>query len=125
MERHSIDRMYDRFFAKTGDPVAAATLTLAQVQSAATLRQPESLALSAAPAALNPSDVAKQLRVSPAKVIGWIRTGQLKAANVSTGQRPRFVIQQPDVDRFLQGRQPDPPAPRRRSGRGQAPDDRY
>jgi hypothetical protein len=62
---------------------------------------------------LRPADVAKQLQVSPAKVIGWIRSGQLKAANIATGPRPRYVIQRDDLDRFLSSRQPDLPQQKR------------
>lgn len=112
-----IERMFDRWLAKTGDPRAAATLVLAEVHS-----HPGE-----GDRPLNPPDVAQQLRVSPATVIGWIRTGQLKAANLATGNRPRYVIQRAELDRFLRSRQPEPPNPRRRSGRSKArmPADRY
>jgi len=73
---------------------------------------------------LNPGDVAKQLSVSPATVTNWIRTGQLKAANIAHGHRPRFIIQQADVDAFLRFRQVIPPPPRQRRRR-RLPTDRY
>ena len=50
---------------------------------------------------LNPPQIAKELRVSPDTVLGWINTKQLKAANVATGNRPRYKIRRYDLDRFL------------------------
>jgi hypothetical protein len=73
---------------------AAAVLVLADVQSA-------SSAVDQGRGTLNPRDVAKQLGVSPATVIEWIRTRQLRASDIATGERPRYIIQQSDVDRFL------------------------
>jgi DNA-directed RNA polymerase subunit K/omega len=57
------------------------------------------------PDTLDPPQVAKELRVSPATVIGWIRSKQLRAANIATGSRPRYIIQRVDLDRFLKLRQ--------------------
>jgi hypothetical protein len=56
---------------------------------------------------LTPPQVAEQLGSDPATVISWIRSGQLKASNLATGPRPRFVIQPADLDAFLKARQPD------------------
>lgn len=116
-----IDRMYDQFFAKTGDPVAAATLTLAQVQA-----EGASPSWAAERGVLNPPDVAERLRVSPDTVHGWIRSGQLKASNLAApGRRPRYKIRREDLDNFLAKRQPTtPPKPARRR-RKSAPEERY
>lgn len=61
---------------------------------------------------LSPPQVARQLGVAPETVIGWIRSGQLKASNLASGIRPRFAIRPADLDAFLLSRQPQPPAQR-------------
>lgn len=66
---------------------------------------------------LTPPEIAKLLRVSHEKLIGWIRRGELAAVNVGNGTRPRFRISQESLDAFLRRRevQPIPKAmPRRR-----------
>ena len=69
---------------------------------------------------MTPPEVARRLRVSPEKIIGWIRRGQLVAVNVSNGRRPRFVIRLDDLLRFEQTRLVGGPrpAPRRRDNGG-------
>lgn len=64
--------------------------------------------------AFTPPQVAKQLGVRPASLLSWIRSGQLKAANVGNKSRPRYRIQRADIDAFLKGRQPQPRPPRTR-----------
>jgi len=54
---------------------------------------------------LTPPEIAKQLGADPATVIQWIRSGQLKASNLATGHRPRFVVQPVDLQAFLKARQ--------------------
>lgn len=54
---------------------------------------------------LTPPEIAKQLGADPATVIQWIRSGQLKASNLATGHRPRYVVQPADLDAFLKARQ--------------------
>jgi hypothetical protein len=54
---------------------------------------------------LNISDVVELLSVSPATVAEWIDTKQLKASNLSKSNRPRWVIQRVELDRFLKFRQ--------------------
>ena len=79
---------------------AAATLVLAQVQAAerpSTRTSPYTVA-----------DVARQLHTSPDTVRGWIKSGQLAAANLATGSRPRYVITKADLDAFLKSRRPQP-----------------
>jgi excisionase family DNA binding protein len=64
---------------------------------------------------LTPPQVAEQLGIDAAKVITWIRSGELPAANVATrvGGRPRWRIGPNDLEAFLERRRsPTPPAPR-------------
>ncbi len=100
-----LEQRYNNWLSKTGDPRAAATMVLAEVQSSERQTNERDT--------LNPRDVAKKLSVSPATVIEWIRSGQLKAANIATGPRPRFVIKPDDLTTFLDNRQPIPPVARR------------
>jgi len=57
---------------------------------------------------LTPPEVAKRLRVSPDKILAWIRRGELKAVNVSNGGRPRFRISPNDLGAFLTSREVPP-----------------
>jgi excisionase family DNA binding protein len=59
---------------------------------------------------LTPPEVAKRLRVSPTKILAWIRRGELKAVNVSDGSRPRFRISPTDLLAFLTAREVQPAA---------------
>jgi len=63
---------------------------------------------------LTPPEIAKLLRVSSEKVLGWIRRAELKAINVSDGGRPRYRVRREDLDLFLRSREVQPPAPRTR-----------
>ena len=71
---------------------------------------------------VSPPEIAKVLRVSHAKVLRWIRSGDLLAADLAThrGQRPRWRIARSDLDDFLAHRAATPlPQPgRRRRFRG-------
>lgn len=59
---------------------------------------------------LTVADVAARYRVGPDKVRGWIRNGQLKALNVSSGkQKSRFVIT-PEALAEFEGRKAVAPA---------------
>lgn len=71
---------------------------------------------------LSPAEVAKVLKVSHDKVLGWINSGQLKASNLNNpGARPRYAIAKDDLSEFLKRRQPAPkPAKPRKRAR---PDD--
>lgn len=67
---------------------------------------------------LTPPEIAKQLRVSSPKVLGWIRRGELSAVNVSdTGFRPRYRVSQQSLDEFLESREVQLPTPRVRRKR--------
>jgi len=61
------------------------------------------------PAFLTPPEIARSLRVSETKVAAWIRSGRLRAYNVSEGQRPKYRIRGDDLDSFLAGRTVTPP----------------
>lgn len=54
-----------------------------------------------------PKQVGEILGSAPETVIRWIREGQLKASNLATGSRPRFVVRPADIDDFLIRRQVD------------------
>lgn len=66
-----------------------------------------------------PPEIAERLRVDPAKVVGWIRAGELRASNVATKRtgRPRWRISEADLQAFLAARMPNPPTPRPASRR--------
>lgn len=76
--------------------------------------------MSDAPAYLTASAVADLLAIRQSKVLRWIKTGELHAADVSerpgTG-RARWRISRADLDAFLASRQPTQPikTPRRRA----------
>ena len=59
---------------------------------------------------LRPADVARDLGVNQSKVLGWIRSGELRGVNVATrlGGRPRWRIAQVDLDSFLMRRSAAP-----------------
>lgn len=53
----------------------------------------------------SPPEIAKELRVSCDRVLHWIKTGKLKAVNLSEGhERPRWKIHPDDKAAFLAGR---------------------
>ena len=53
-----------------------------------------------------PPVVAEYLGVEPTKVLGWIRSGELRASNASVGcKRKRYVIEPDALREFLQRRQ--------------------
>jgi excisionase family DNA binding protein len=65
---------------------------------------------------LKPTEIAKLLRVSQDKVLGWIRRAQLRAVNVSDSVRPRYRVSQESLDDFLKAREVvRPPVRQRRS----------
>lgn len=68
---------------------------------------------------LTPPEAAKLLRVDPSTVIGWIRSGELRAVNLARrdAKRPRWRISRAAIEHFLAGRAAVPrrlPAKRRR-----------
>ena len=58
---------------------------------------------------LTPPQVAEQLGVSRETVLGWIRAGQLRAANVGKRSRPRFKIDPDALAEFQAKRAPERP----------------
>lgn len=60
---------------------------------------------------LTPPEIAKRLRVSNGKVLGWIRRAELKAVNVGNGFRPRYRISPDGLASFLASREVQPPPP--------------
>ncbi len=63
---------------------------------------------------LTSREVARHLRVSPDKVLGWIRRGELRAVNVGNRTRPQYRVGQDDLDAFLKAREVQPPPERAR-----------
>ena len=64
---------------------------------------------------ITPPALAKLWGVSADKIVGFIKSGELKAIDVSTNRgsaRPRFLIDQRDVEAFEQGRMVVPPQPK-------------
>ncbi|MGH7169367.1 MAG: helix-turn-helix domain-containing protein [Gemmataceae bacterium] len=61
---------------------------------------------------LTPPAIAARLGVAAETVIGWIRSGELPAANVAKRgcRRPRYRIAPEDLEAFLATRRPDAPA---------------
>ena len=57
-------------------------------------------------------EIARLLRTRESKVISWIRSGRLPAANISDGRRPRYRIRRSDLDEFLRARAAAPTAAR-------------
>lgn len=96
----TLEHDFHKFLEITGgDATAAAVLA-----HAATMERLAGIK-DVAPKPLSVADVAAELQVSPATVRGWIRSGQLRAANLTSGPRPRHVIAPEDLDAFLQSRQ--------------------
>jgi transposase len=66
---------------------------------------------------LKPPAIAKRYGVSNAKVIGWIRSGELAAINLASRgcTRPRYAVSPESLEQFERARQVVPPAavPRR------------
>lgn len=61
---------------------------------------------------LTPPEIAARLRITPVKVIGWIRKAELRAVDVGNGTRPRYRISPDDLKDFLRRREVPAPAPR-------------
>lgn len=62
---------------------------------------------------ITPPQLAKRWGIDPAKVHGWIRSGELRAIDVSStrGGRPRYLIDVADVAAFEASREVRPPSP--------------
>lgn len=68
---------------------------------------------------LTPPAIAGRLGVAAETVIGWIRSGELAAANVARRgcRRPRYRVAPENLKAFLAARRPDAPPPRTRPQR--------
>ena len=68
---------------------------------------------------LSPPQLAAQWGIDVAKVLTWIKAGELRAINAATTRtgRPRYLIDQADIATFEAGRAVQPPAPRIRRRR--------
>jgi len=64
----------------------------------------------------SPPQLAAEWGVDVAKILTWIKSGELKAINVATRRdgRPRYAIDQADIALFEAARAVRPPAPRAR-----------
>jgi hypothetical protein len=62
---------------------------------------------------VSPPELAARWGVSPDKVLGWIRSGELRAINVARNRhtRPRYLIDQADIVAFELSRQVHPDLP--------------
>lgn len=66
---------------------------------------------------LTPPQLAKLWGISPNTIVSWIRSGQLRAIDISTRPgigRPRYLIDRRDIVEFEERRQVKPPEPVRR-----------
>ncbi len=70
---------------------------------------------------VTPNEIAKSLRVSRDKVVGWIRRGELVAANVGEGRLPRYRVSPHYLHEFLKAREVPQPSRRVERRRRQAP----
>lgn len=55
---------------------------------------------------ISPPKLAKRWGIDPAKVLTWIRVGELRAIDASSrqGGRPRYLIDERDIEAFEQRR---------------------
>jgi excisionase family DNA binding protein len=69
---------------------------------------------------LSVHDLTERYGVSEHTVLGWIRSGELRAVNVGRrpgGKKPRWRITQEALEAFERARTPAPPLPRARRKR--------
>jgi hypothetical protein len=68
------------------------------------------------PTVLTPADIAELRDVGIDRVLSWIHSGELKAANVAAhlGGRPRWQINPEDLENFIRRRSLMTPLPRTR-----------
>lgn len=93
-----------------GDRVAAANLALASALRASVRVSIPTERPLAVP------EVAKLLRVRRDKVLAWIRSGRLRGFNVAEHEngRPKYRVNQADLEAFIEQRAVTQPAPRGR-----------
>jgi hypothetical protein len=68
---------------------------------------------------LTPPEIARRYGIHPLKVLGWIRSGELRAVNVAASplKRPRWRVDERDLEVFEQRRTAQAVAPGRRKRR--------
>lgn len=64
-----------------------------------------------------PAQLAKRWQVGRNKIVGWIRSGQLRAADVGETARPYYRVSQADAEEFWSRRAVKPAAPKRQRRR--------
>ena len=71
---------------------------------------------------LTPPELAKQVGIDPAKVLAWIASGELPAANMASPgrKRPRYWIDPCDFEVFRLRKKKQAPAPPTRRPRRQS-----
>jgi hypothetical protein len=76
---------------------------------------------------MRPREVARLLRVSVTKIIGWIKSGKLRAINTASVQcgKPRYVILPRHLAEFEQRMSAVPPPKQSQRRRRQAGRDYY
>lgn len=57
---------------------------------------------------LTPPQIAKLLKVGADQVLTWIKSCELKAVNLSAGDRPRWKVSPIELQRFLESRSNQP-----------------
>ena len=72
--------------------------------------------MSSLPEWSTPPQAADVLQVDPDTVRGWIESGELVASNLASrsATRPRWRISREALEEFLAGREPRPPAKKKR-----------
>jgi excisionase family DNA binding protein len=104
--------IYREYLDRTGNEAAAASLALAD-----TMRQGLDAGSAASPnRPMTVPEVAKLLRVSPDKVLSWIRSGRLRGYNIAEREngRPKYRVNPDDLQAFTQQRAITQPAPKGR-----------
>jgi excisionase family DNA binding protein len=72
---------------------------------------------------LTPSEIARRLRVSSERVMGWIRRAELRAVNLGDSRRSKYRVRPADLESFLTMREVQPPTPRHRRSTTPPPPD--
>lgn len=69
---------------------------------------------------ITPPELAARWGIAPEKVIVWIKSGELRAIDASLfrgGAKPRYLIDETDIEAFETARQVAPPLPTSRRRR--------
>ena len=105
----TVNKLYTEYLELTNDKAAAAALTLADTTQRTLDAGKAEQTTPAKP--LNVTEVAKFLRVSPTKVLSWIRSGRLRGYNVAEREngRPTYRVNPEDLEAFTKMRMPIQP----------------